>query len=309
MAPDRLAVYTTVYPGCVPLLASWRESLQLQTDREFDLWIGLDGLTPDEVMAAAGDLPATHWIIAGPEDTPASLRQRALAALVTACDAVVLVDADDLLQRTRIAGAREALASCDVNACALRLIDEHGRDLGLPSFGPEPNADLHELLPRYNVFGLSNSAYRARILARCLPIPPSCELTDWLLATRALVTGAVMRFDPVPRMAYRQHAHTCAPVRPPFTPAMVIRASARVLHHYRLLLESAWYWPGQAGPHGTRRPFDIARAQAEAFHQAMRTSPDTLAAYTTALNQLTPRYVWWWLVAHPDLEHLWSPAA
>jgi hypothetical protein len=307
MGSHPLAVYTTVYRGCEPYLASWRESLQEQTDHDFDLWIGLDAITPDEVMAeAGGGLRTAHWIVAEPGDTPASLRQRAFAMLVNAYDEVVLVDADDMLQRSRIESARDALESCDVTACALRLVDESGRDLGLTSFGldEEEDVDLHELLPRYNVFGLSNSAYRADALARCLPVPPSCELTDWLIATRALVTGAVLRFDAVPRMAYRRHDHNTALVLPPFDAGGVLAASTRVVHHYRLLLESDWLWPP-----GTRRPFEVARARAEAFHKAMRSSPATLDAYVTALNQLTPRYVWWWAVAHPDLEHLWSPAA
>jgi hypothetical protein len=304
MATDSLALYTTIYPGCEPFLAGFGDSIKAQTDRDFDLWIGLDHITATVVLNAVGRLPRVHWIIANPRETPASLRQRAFAMLVDSYDEVVLVDADDLLQRGRISAAREALESCDVAACALRLVDADGRDLGLASFGPEPDADWQELLPRYNVFGLSNTAYRADTLARCLPVPPACTLIDWLLATRAMVTGAALRFDPAPRMAYRQHAHNCALVLPPFTADGVLIASERVVQHYRLLLESDWAWPA-----GTRAPFERARARAEQFHRVMHLSPDTLSSYVTALNQLTPRYVWWWAVAHPDLEELWTPAA
>jgi hypothetical protein len=93
-------------------------------------------------------------------------------------------------------------------------------------------------------------------------------------------------------------------VLPPFTADGVLIASERVVQHYRLLLESDWAWPA-----GTRAPFERARARAEQFHRVMHMSPDTLSSYVTALNQLTPRYVWWWAVAHPDLEELWTPAA
>jgi hypothetical protein len=164
------------------------------------------------------------------------------------------------------------------------------------SFGPEPDTNLETLLPRYNVFGLSNSAYRSSTLASALPLPDACELIDWLLATRALVSGASLCFDDAPRMAYRQHAHNCALVLPPFTPRAVLAASARVVRHYRLLLESEWRWP-----QGARGPFEIARARADAFDTVMRASPDTLHRYVHALNQLTPRHVWWWAVPHPDL--------
>ena len=34
---ERLAVYTTVYPGVEPFLAEWRASLRAQTDGDFDL--------------------------------------------------------------------------------------------------------------------------------------------------------------------------------------------------------------------------------------------------------------------------------
>jgi len=93
-------------------------------------------------------------------------------------------------------------------------------------------------------------------------------------------------------------------VLPPFTASGVLAMATRVVRHYRLLLESDWDWP-----RGTRSPYEIARSRAEVFHQVMRSSPATLASYVTALNRLTPRYVWWWAVAHPDLEPLWLPAA
>src|SRR5262245_38871943 len=117
MATDRLArlaVYTTIHPGCEPFLASFGASLRRQTDHDFDLWIALDALTPCDVVAAMGRFPRVHWIEAAPGDTPASLRQRAFATLVRRYDAIVLVDADDLLQRSRVAAAREMLATCDV---------------------------------------------------------------------------------------------------------------------------------------------------------------------------------------------------
>ena len=40
-----LAVYTTIYSGVEPYLSDWFRSLRQQTDREFELWVGLDGLT------------------------------------------------------------------------------------------------------------------------------------------------------------------------------------------------------------------------------------------------------------------------
>jgi hypothetical protein len=297
---DRLAVYTTMYPGCERYLASWWESFCRQTDRDCDLWIGLDAMTAEQVQTQIGSALQAHWVPARPGDTPASLRQRAFDLLVRHYDKIVLVDADDLLEPTRVEAARQALDSVDVVASALRLVDEQERDLGLV-FGPQHDVNLAALLVHHNVFGLSNSAYRACALSDCLPVPAACVLIDWLLATRASIAGASLRFDAVPRMAYRQYAHNCAPVVPPFTGQGVLTATERVVLHYRLLLESDWPWPD-----GARKPYLVAQRRAERFRESIRNDTDVLSRYVAKLNTLTPQFVWWWVVAHPELEHVWS---
>src|SRR5690606_27275191 len=106
------------------------------------------------------------------------------------------------------------------------------------------------------------------------------------IASRAAAAGARLAFDPVPRMVYRRYGGNCAPLHPPFTMRGVLRAAALVVRHYALLLDGP---PGRR--HGWRRPFDAARARAEAFHLTMRTSPDVLRRYVRALNRLPPQHV------------------
>src|SRR2546422_4945940 len=47
---------------------------QTQTDRDFDLWIGADGLTPEAATEAIGVAPSASWLQARNGDTPARLR-------------------------------------------------------------------------------------------------------------------------------------------------------------------------------------------------------------------------------------------
>jgi hypothetical protein len=296
--PERLAVYTTVYPGVEKFLCEWHKSLRDQTYQDFDLWIGSDGVDPAMLTTLLGENAAT-CVTADPHITPAGIRQQAIAQMVEQYAAVVFVDSDDIMAPSRIAAAREALEKLDVSACALRIVNEDSQDLGL-IFGPPSDVDWDGFLPRYNVFGLSNTAYRSEVLRRCLPLPREAVLIDWLLVTRAWSLGASLGFDQTPRMFYRQYAANVARVLPPFTPAGVRHAAERVLEHYRFALETE-SWPL---PQHQRESLESVRQRAATFHRAIA-DPERLNRYVEALNALPPRYVWCWTVAHPDLEAIW----
>ena len=130
---------------------------------------------------------------AGQGDTPATIRQRALAQIVERHDAVVLVDSDDVMHPTRVATARAMLRGHDLAGCALRLVDERGSSLDM-TFTLPPDMAPEDVFPRTNAFGLSNTAFRADVLRRCLPIPAAAVLVDWYLSTRAWLLGASLGF-------------------------------------------------------------------------------------------------------------------
>src|SRR5262249_47307991 len=148
---------------------------------------------------------------------------------------ILFVDSDDLLLPDRVAAARRMLGQADGFACALDIADENARDLGV-KFGPEPAVSLRDLQIRHNVFGMSNTGYRSDLLRRCLPLPATCMLPDWLIATRALAAGADLRFDFTPRMIYRQYGANVARVIKPFGARTVVRSVERVLNHYACIL-------------------------------------------------------------------------
>jgi len=296
---DRLAVYTTVYPGVEQYLPSWYRSVLAQTDRDFDLWIGLDSLTPKAVLQASGAEPGSINFITSQHGSPGQIRENAISLLVDEYASVVFVDSDDLLYPTRVESARKGLDDHDVVGCALRIIDETGHDMGV-TFGPTIEEQFSSLLIRYNIFGLSNTAYRNDVLRRCLPLGDGCEIVDWSLVTRAWAGGASLHFDQQPQMAYRQYSTNIARVLLPFSARHVLAATERVIGHYRCVLESEFPVTGTC--------VDVLRPaydRALLFHRKVNESNHTLSSYVAELNQLTPRYVWWWCVAHPDLEHIW----
>ena len=295
----KTAVYTTFYQAASPYFAGWYQSLCSQSDRDVDVWIGLDSLSPAEAQRFAGAaIPAT-WVQQDVPSSPATIRSKALEALVPQYDCVVLTDVDDLLGEGRIEAAKKALQTYDVVGCALQLMNGEGHDLNRV-FRPDASSDPKELLVRHNVFGFSNTAYRCEALQRCLPIPDDCQLSDWYLATRAWYSDAQLGFDYAPRMYYRQYGNNMAGVLPPFSGADIVRATRLVLTHYRLVLDA----PGSYDD--KRRRVEAARRRAEFFYQAITASSDCLATYARALNALEPTYIWWWCVANSELEELWN---
>src|SRR5579863_5359687 len=74
-APQRVAVYTTIYPGVEVYLPDWYRSVRDQTDQDFQLWIGLDGIEASAVEMAIGTLLDVVWVSSEPGNTPAQIRQ------------------------------------------------------------------------------------------------------------------------------------------------------------------------------------------------------------------------------------------
>lgn len=295
-----LAVYTTIYPGVENYLPDWYHSLRHQTDQEFQLWIGLDQLDKESVQKMLGSELKANWVIAPVGATVAQIRQGALARIVETCSAVVLVDSDDLLHPTRVAAAGTALEDSELAGCALSLIDQHGKELGL-TFDLPMLVAPEDVFPRNNVFGFSNSAFRSDLLRRCLPIPADTILVDWFLATRAWLLGARLAFDNVPRMNYRQHAENTARIRSPFGNKQVISDTALVLRHFQLLLAQ----PNADFVVDRYTVLQEATRDVEKFSQDIVLQPALLDQYVKALNALHPPLLWWSCVAYQPLRHMW----
>ena len=296
-----VALYTALYPAAAPFLGAWYASVEAQTDRGFDLWLSLDGLTEAAVGDLLGHRPAATFVVAGPGSTPAQVRQQALARIADQYEAVVLVDSDDVLHSDRVAGARAWLEGADVAACGLRLVDEAGQPMGLSLATPR-NGGADAILPRTNAFGLSNTAYRSDILRACLPIPATATLVDWYLITMAWLQGARLAFDTTARMDYRQHGANMVRIRSPFAAERVRADTALVREHLRLVLDNLP--PGALQERVTQ--VRAAAVDVAAFDQRVVSDAAGLARYVRRLNAAPPPLLWWASVAHPPLRSQWS---
>jgi hypothetical protein len=299
---NKLGVYTTVYPAVVKYLPEWYRSVRAQTDSEFELWIGLDSLEQADVEAAVGGPIDARWVRDPGVSTPGSIRNLALRQMTASgCD-VVLVDSDDILHPSRISAAREALRTSDLAGCALEIVDGNGQPLGT-EFNLDPAVLPSHVLPRNNVFGFSNSAYRCELLDRALPIPNDAVLVDWFIATRAWLFGAELSFDRKVRMKYRQYDANTARVRLPFWPDQILSDSALVRRHFQLVLASSGqehFLPGR-----WTQFLSVAR-DIERFERYIKQSPDNLKTYLDSLNRAVKHPIWWTSVAYSPLSHMWK---
>jgi hypothetical protein len=296
----RLAIYSTIYPAAMPYLRAWADSVRAQDDDDFEVWVGLDLLEVGEVESYIGGDLVDHWVPAAPGDTPTQIRQRALEHLTPDCDAVVLVDSDDVLYPARVAAARAALIDYDLVGCAQHLIDERGQPLEKTLTLP-PDVMPDDILPHSNVFGLSNSAYRTDMLSRCMPVPVETVALDWLLATRAWLGGARLLFDRTAQMAYRQHPGNIAQVLPPFTPSQIAAHTMIVQRHLQTISSV------DQSVHPTRvAQIRKASRQVKQFVERVVHVPEQLRRYVEELNASPPGPRWWVTVAYPPLSAMWQ---
>jgi hypothetical protein len=298
---NELALYTTIYPAVLEYLPEWYYSVRSQTDQEFELWIGLDCLTREDIEKVLGRQVSAHWIAAPEGSTPAQVRQLALSQIALRGLDVVLVDSDDILQPSRVTGAREALLRSDLAACALEIVDETGCNVSA-EFNLDPMLKPSQVLPRTNIFGFSNSAYRCELLERCLPIPREAVLVDWFLATRAWLYGAELAFDRSIRMKYRQYGFNTARVRPPFRTEQVLSDTALVRRHFQLVLASG---NQPQFLQGRWTQLLSAAHDLEQFERCIQNS-ERLRVYVESLNRVVTQPIWWTSVAYPPLAHVWK---
>jgi hypothetical protein len=296
----RLALFTTVYPEGERYLSDFFQSVFSQTDKKIDLWIGLDRIEEFEVYEYLSKNIPVSFIERKKNESNISLRERAIKELIEKYPGIIFVDSDDILASSRVSAARSSLAKYDVYGCAMKIIDENGADLKI-TFQIPKSIDILSLLPRFNIFGMSNTAYSSEMILQCLPFPKDCILLDWFVATRAWGQDARMYFDPVQRMSYRQHATNTARVIPPFTQEQILKSTNLVLQHYSLVLNNI-----PELPDSKRILIENAQKYVDSFNNSIRQSPMIFHEYLGRLNALPPNHIWWSSVAHPDLETVWK---
>jgi len=289
----RTAVYTTFYPSMLKYADEFLYSVAEQTDPDFDLWISLDGLEPNQINPANKLKP--NYYQNQQAQNPIEMRKLALSEISKEYDSVILVDSDDILYPKRVAAAKQGLERYDGYACSLDLVAENGKGLDL-KFGTSNQEDWLEFLKNKNVFGFSNSAYRASILKEIIMIPNQTIMMDWLVVLKALVNqNALLYFDGNVHMAYRQYEQNVNNIISPLSKENIFRASNLLLEHHVILKTEL----------DKLEQFQKHFASIELFLGYIR-DDENLANYLKELNSKKQVFYWFEQVAYQELEYLWN---
>ncbi|KAF1082726.1 MAG: hypothetical protein GQF41_0493 [Candidatus Rifleibacterium amylolyticum] len=292
----KLAVVTAAYPSAKFFFEDFFISLREQTDQKFDLWIGLDGISPCDFDGYCNLDKQLNFHKVTEKASPVVVRNQTLRRAVEHADTLVLVDIDDVLFPTRVEAARHFAEKFELSATAMNFIDSHSK---LVSGVFDPSKGDPELIEN-NVFGFSNTTWRSSLLADLLPVPEDCVTMDWYVATLARIKGAIIGFDVEPRMYYRQYEANMAHVLSPFSDKQVLVATMLVLKHFSAIM----HWLEKNDQAEFLERYLTAYNRIEKFNKSMA-NPDCLKKYVLALNRLPNSYVWWSCVANACLEEIW----
>jgi|GEM_PF-3276135 len=221
----KTAVYTTLYPEAIRFWNDFIQSVEVQSDADFDLVVCLDNMSVDDVVSG-NVIP--HFYLPSTK-TPSAIRQECWQHLIDmGYDAIIMVDADDTLAPDRIKKTKMALQNYDMDVCGLQLVDENLQKMDW-TLQPNPDEKTENYIIHANDIGLSNTAYRTEFLQRLIPAPTDIIMLDWFLALRAVEEGARISKRQSLDMLYRQYDGNVANFIPPYTEELVKVQTKRVI--------------------------------------------------------------------------------
>lgn len=204
MVKHNTLVAGVVYKGVGKHINDYINSLNNQTDKDFDLLIVNDGAKKE----INNRLSKAIWIDVNLNLTPASIRQLIYNyAIDNKYDFLVFSDVDDYFLNNRIEVTKKWLHNFDFVCNDLTLVDEHKKKLKeniLSDFFTDHKIDTLDLLLDKNLVGLGNSAIKLNHKLK-IEIPENIIAIDWFLYTVLLLNNNKGIFTNDTLTFYRQY--------------------------------------------------------------------------------------------------------
>lgn len=213
MSQYELGVLSFVYSGVEKYFPEFIESLEAQTDHDFELLLVNDEKSPFKDLEALLKCRRTQFKINNASGSIANIRKQGIAmALKRGWDGIIFADSDDYFESNRVAVSRELLNDGLLfNDLVLfgNKLQDHAAMLS-PHFKDGEKITLQNLEDS-NCLGLSNTAVSATWVSRWFERVPNTVLAfDWTLFSMILSECREACFTDRTLTYYRQHERNAA---------------------------------------------------------------------------------------------------
>lgn len=202
-------MFTVVYPGAEPWLADLLDSLEAQSNIDFDWVIVNDGLHPSLLPQIS---PVINQIVYDSPSglTPSLLREKALLDISKYYSKVLFVDADDLCMPTRSEILLDALKKDRIVCHNLSVIDKCGETIRKELFCfPGRTLTFWQLIDG-NYCGFSNMGVHTSLLRSLPKWPHQVIAVDWWLFSMISMLSEPICVLKESLACYRQHGNNIA---------------------------------------------------------------------------------------------------
>jgi glycosyltransferase involved in cell wall biosynthesis len=204
MINDRTLIAGVIYPGVEFFLSEYINSIDNQTDTNFDLLIVNDGVT-EETKNRFGKV---KWVNISQKTSPASIRQYIYNyAKNNKYNNLIFSDTDDFFSENRIEIVKDLLKKYDFVCNDITLINNKSevlKDSFLTEYFNDKEISSVDLLLDKNLIGLGNSAIRLNNNLK-IEIPGKIIAADWYLYSVLLLNNAKGVFTESTITYYRQY--------------------------------------------------------------------------------------------------------
>ena len=202
MKKSSTAFLTTVFPSCKQYLDDFFKSLSNQTDSDFDVIVINDCL--EDFIFFIKKYKKLNIIEIKSSKSPIQNRIKGLNHILDDnYSNLIFGDSDDYFSENRVSVSKEILTKNDIAVNDLVLFDEKFKT---ESIFKDIKFLKHDLVHR-NIFGLSNTAIRTKILKN-LSLEPEVEIVayDWYLFSLLVFNDFSFKFSSETNSFYRQYS-------------------------------------------------------------------------------------------------------
>ena len=206
-----IAVLMSSYNGKQYIKQQIQSILDQKCDLEVDIYVRDDGSTDGtrEILQQYAQEGVLHWYT-GENLKPA----KSFMDLLSHCpqhDFYAFCDQDDYWKPEKLQAGTDLIRDITVPAFSFanaRLVDRDLKDLGRSVYRTTPHTDLPTISCAGGILGCTMVLNHALAeLFRTKPVPEKLIMHDFYVALVCALAGGEIRYDPTPRMLYRQHGN------------------------------------------------------------------------------------------------------